>query len=359
MAEASIKNVSFPRYAEYNCAFKYIVEQALECRYVMPPALTRRTMELGAKYSPDFVCTPFKTMLGSMIESLESGADTLLMTHGLCRLGYYGELLEQILRDLGYQFDFINLSDYDMGKKKEYLRIVRRFNPRLHPARFLTQFMEGVKMVEYVDEITALYYQNCGFDATKGQYKAAYQDFLTAMYTARSRPDVEAGYRAARQAMGAVPLNKPQRPLRVGIVGEFYTAMDAFSNLELEQKLADMGVEVHRWMNVTNQFVHYGGGQKNLRVKIKDLCQYDMGPTSTANIWYARECAERGFDGLVHVKSAGCTPEIDVMPVLQTIGADYKIPVLYLTYDAQTSDVGLMTRLEAFYDMIDMRKKVL
>ena len=71
------------------------------------------------------------------------------------------------------------------------------------------------------------------------------------------------------------------------------------------------------------------------------------------------EYARRGFDGLIHVKSAGCTPEIDVMPVLQNISADYKIPVLYLTYDAQTSDVGLMTRLEAFYDMIDMRKKVL
>ena len=143
-----------------------------------------------------------------------------------------------------------------------------------------------------------------------------------------------------------------------GIVGEFYTAMDAFSNLELEQRLADMRVEIHRWMNVTNQFLRYGGGQKNLRVKIRDLCQYDMGPTSTANIWYARECAERGFDGLIHIKSAACTPEIDVMPVLQNISADYQIPVLYLTYDAQTSDVGLMTRLEAFYDMIDMRKKV-
>ncbi len=364
MADTPRRNVSFPRYAEYNCAFKYIVEQALGCRYIMPPALTKRTMELGTKYSPDFVCTPFKTMLGSMIESLEAGADTLLMTHGLCRLGYYGELLEHILRDLGYEFDFINLSDYDMSKKKEYIRIVRRFNPKVNPTRFLTQFLEGVRMAEYVDEITGEYYKNCGFDATKGQSKQAYQDFLTAMYTAQSRNDVEAGYRAAKRALQTVPLNKPKKLLRVGIVGEFYTAMDAFSNLELEQKLADMGVEVHRWMNVTNQFLHYGSnrfgdGQKNLRVKIKDLCQYDMGPTSTANIWYARECAERGYDGIVHIKSAGCTPEIDVMPVLQNISADYKIPVLYLTYDAQTSDVGLMTRLEAFYDMIDMRKKVL
>ena len=154
MAEAKTRSISFPRYAEYNCAFKYIVEQALGCKYVMPPPLTKRTMDLGTKHSPDFVCTPFKTMLGSMIESLEAGADTLLMTHGLCRLGYYGELLEQILRDLGYQFDFINLSEYDMSKKKEYIRIVRRINPKVNPARFLAQFMEGLRMVEYLDEIT-------------------------------------------------------------------------------------------------------------------------------------------------------------------------------------------------------------
>ena len=35
-----------------------------------------------------------------MIDALEAGADTLVMTMGLCRLGYYGELQEQIIRDL-------------------------------------------------------------------------------------------------------------------------------------------------------------------------------------------------------------------------------------------------------------------
>lgn len=55
-------------------------------------------------------------------------------------------------------------------------------------------------------------------------------------------------------------------------------------------------------------------------------------------------------------KSAGCTPEIDVMPVLQRLSRDYHIPVLFLTFDTQTSDAGLDTCLEAFYDMIAMRK---
>ena len=358
MEAMSVRKVAFPRYAEYNCAFRYIFEEAMDVRCIQPPAITRRTMELGAKHSPEFVCTPFKITLGSMIEALEAGADTLLMVHGLCRLGYYGELQEQILHDLGYRFDFINLSEYDMGKKKEYIKIVKRINPKVHLAKFAAKFMEGIRMVEYLDEVTAEYYRSCGFDATGGQYKAAYRRFLTALYTARTRADIEDAYRAVRQSFQTIPINKPLRPLRVGIVGEFYTVMDAFSNLELEDKLSGMGVELYRWMNVTHQFFQYGA-QKNMGVKIRDLCTYEMGPTATANIWYAKECAERGFDGLIHVKSAGCTPEIDVMPVLQTISGTYKVPVLYLTYDFQTSDVGLMTRLEAFYDMIEMRKKVL
>ena len=35
----------------------------------------------------------------------------------------------------------------------------------------------------------------------------------------------------------------------------------------------------------------------------------------------------------------------------------YRAPILFLTYDSQTSDTGLDTRLEAFYDMLAMRKE--
>ena len=55
-----VRKISFPRYAEYNCAFKYIIEQAVGAKYIMPPPITRRTMELGTRYSPDFVCTPLR-----------------------------------------------------------------------------------------------------------------------------------------------------------------------------------------------------------------------------------------------------------------------------------------------------------
>ena len=46
----------------------------------------------------------------------------------------------------------------------------------------------------------------------------------------------------------------------------------------------------------------------------------------------------------------------DAIPALQNISADYHIPILYLSYDTQTSDTGIETRLEAFYDMLSMKR---
>ena len=349
------RKIALPRYAEYNCAMKYVVEQGFESKCILPPPLTRRTEELGAKNSPDFVCTPFKTTLGSMIEALEAGADTILMVYGICRLNYYGELQEQILRDLGYDFEFINLSEYNTGKKKDLLRAAKAINPKVNAVRLTRSFAEAVIMVEHLDDITAQYYQNCGFDPSH-RFSRIYKQFLSDMYAAASLSDIERAYHSACRAFGGIELKKPEHPLRVGIIGEFYTSMDAFSNLEVEQKLADMGVEVHRWMNVSNSMLRPGG--KNHQITVRDRSEYSMGANSTTDIWQAQTFAEKGFDGLIHIKSANCTPEVDIMPVLANLSQDFKIPVLYLTYDSQSSDVGLMTRLEAFYDMIEMRRKV-
>ena len=351
------RKVAFPRYAEYNSALKYLLENGLQVGCVLPPPLSDRTLELGAKHSPDFVCTPFKILLGSMIESLECGANTLLMAYGICKLGYYGELQEQILRDLGYEFDFINLETFNTGKKRAFINMAKAVNPRVNMAKCTAVFFEALHMGEHLDEITAEYYRNCGFAEDRRAYQNIYKNFINEMYHAGNALHIEHAYRETKKAMLEQKINKPANPLRVGITGDFYTAMDAFSNGNVEQRLADMGVEVHRWMNVTNRMLHYPG-EKNMNIKIKDYCRYEMGPNSTANIWAAKKYAEEGFDGVLHVKAAACTPEIDIMPVLQNISKDYKMPILYLTYDSQTSDVGLVTRLEAFYDMIAMRKKV-
>ena len=84
----------YPQLGNYDIPIQYFVNNGLHLEYLAPPAMTKRTIELGAKYSPDFVCAPFKCMMGCYIEALEQGANVLIQTGGTCRLGYYGELHE-------------------------------------------------------------------------------------------------------------------------------------------------------------------------------------------------------------------------------------------------------------------------
>ena len=351
------KKVVFPRMAHYNAAFKYFVEQGLGATYIMQPEMTRRTLELGTRYSPDYVYAPFKHTLGSLIEGLECGANVILAPGGPCRLSYYGELEKQILQDLGYEFEMIDIAEMRYAKVKDYPKLMRKLNPKLSMPKMLAAGAETIRMMQHIEEIEALYHQNLGFEVEEGSYKKAFTRFLHAMEQAQHGSDIRKAYSEAKDTMTHLPVKKPDHPLRVGIIGEFYTVMDAFSNLDLEEKLAKMGTEVYRWMTVTHRTVGYN--ENNLLASLGDYSKYVMGPTTVGTLHATLDYAQRGFDGIIHVKSFGCTPEIDAIPAVRTIASDYKVPVLFLSYDSQTSDTGLNTRLEAFYDMISMRKETL
>ena len=351
------KKIAFPRFNHYNYAVKYIVEQGLDAKYVLLPPATKETAELGSKYSPDYACAPFKHTLGSLIEAVEAGADVVVETGGLCRLDYYGVLQEEILRELGYKCEFINLAGYMGGKKGDWLKLARHLSPKLKVSKLTSGVYDGVKMAEYMDEIEALYYQNAGFEAVKGSFKKVYRQFYLQMQTAENRQEIREAYQKAKQKMSELELKIPEHPVRIGIVGEYFTAMDPGSNQFLQDKLVRLGASVYRFLNVTN--CHFRAKEPTLRPRIKEYAKFNMGPTTTWTLNAALDYAKKGFDGIIHVKSFGCTPELDAVPVLQNISRDYHIPTLYLSYDTQESDTGLDTRLEAFYDMLERKKKVL
>lgn len=343
------------RYAYYAPAFKYFVEQVLDCEYLELPKSTRRTAELGILASSDDVCAPFKHMMGDWIEALEMGADILVQSGGPCRLGYYGEMQEKILRDMGYDFTMLNFShgieQGYFGWGKEVIKVV---NPDIDIPHGIKQLLATGHMMTLLDKARDIYMANGGFEVKDGEAKQVWEKLLDNLTRCTTKKEIDEVFAQFKDDMRTLPLDKPAEPLRIGIVGEMFTAIDENSNLGLDEKLMDMGVEVHRRLNFSNRYTHYN--EENLRRGIADYVTYDMGPTSTLTLAAAKSYMDAGFDGIVHAKCAGCTPEIDCIPVLQRMSEDNHVPVLYLTYDTETSDTGLMTRLEAFYDMLAMKR---
>ncbi len=349
------KKVAFPRYGYYDTVFKFFVEYVLDADFVMLPQPTRKTTEVGSAASNDFVCAPFKHILGDYIEALELGADVLVQFAGPCRLGYYGELQESILRDTGYEFEMLNFATVTGKPLQEYISLCKKkVNPNLSITQGVANMLAAFKMIESLDAYNDRFLALAGHEVKRGSFELARKAYFEEMRTASCRRDIDEAHRRGMVALEALPVNIPADPVRVGLVGEYFTAVDAHSNLYLERKFLDMGVELYRMMNLTNRNLRYN--EPNLRRSISEYVTFDMGPTSSMTIAAAKNYAKEGFDGIVHLKSSGCTPEIDCMPVLQRISRDYRIPILFLSYDSQTSDTGLDTRIEAFFDMIAMRK---
>lgn len=121
--------VSFPHMGNYYVPVKYLFKHIFSSEIMVPTPITNKTIELGSKYSPDFVCTPFKYTLGNFIESLEKGANVLIQAGGGCRYGYYSELQEQILKDLGYDFIFVNLISAGNRNLKTIVNEIKKFEP--------------------------------------------------------------------------------------------------------------------------------------------------------------------------------------------------------------------------------------
>ena len=112
------KIISFPNLANYDVPVKFLFEKLTDYEVRKSPPMTRKTLELGSKYSPDYVCMPFKYTLGNYIESLDNGANILIQAGGGCRFGYYFELQKKILEDLGYKFKYITGHNYGAWSRK-------------------------------------------------------------------------------------------------------------------------------------------------------------------------------------------------------------------------------------------------
>ncbi len=369
----------YPQLGNYDIPIGYFVKKGLNQTYVYPPKMTKKTIERGAKMSPDFVCAPFKSMMGCYLDALDAGANVMIGTGGTCRLGYYGELHEQLLNDLGYDFEMFNITTARYKNIFGLYKGMRHFAPDTNIFRMLLSLPATAKMIIDIDKVEDYLRKNIGFEEHKGDFEKEYKLYLASLKKANSYKDIKIAFKHTMENFKKIPLNKPKNPLRIGVVGEYFTILDPFSNHEVEMSLAKMGAEIHRWMNLSNSLLL--APEKSLFKKISQYLHYDIkkfpssiwhkyhlkscveyavfdnGGSSIATIAKAKEYAERGFDGIVHVKSFGCTPETDAVPILHSISADYKVPILYLSYDTQTSDTGIETRLEAFYDMIAMRKE--
>ena len=352
------KVISFPHMGNYYIPIKYLIENTTNCKVLVPPPITKKTISIGSKHSPDYVCVPFKYNLGNFIEALDKGANIILQAGGGCRYGYYAELQEQILKDLNYEFEFINFIENNHVSIKKIYKFTKSINPKLSIFKFIYYAINTFLMIIIMDKLGKYPRENMGFEIEKGNHKKVEKSLLNTLSKDKQSPiKLLKTYLNYKKRYKKIKLNKPKDCPKIGIVGELYSIMEPFCSNNIEYKLANYGIEVHRFTTLTYLLMIKKFKLKFLLKKGKKYLKYHLGADATESVVLSLDLAQKKYDGIVHLKSFGCTPELNAMPILEKISNDYQIPIIYFSFDAQDNEVGIDTRIEAFYDMLLQKKE--
>lgn len=356
-----MSKVTFPRMGESWRTFKMLLED-LGNEVVIPPRPSKRTLDFGVRYSPEFACFPLKILMGTYLECIEMGADTIVTSGGVgpCRAGEYAMLHQKILHELGHNIKMI-VFEPPRHYPLNFIKNVWALNKaRVSIKGIVSHIKRAWRKLQALDRAEKLTHVIRPRELKTGTTSRVYREILEWIDQAHSTPQIIEAEKGALNALKNIPQDPRRMVLKVGIVGEIYVLLEPASNLEIEETLGNLGVEVERSMFLTGwtrdntwKVTTEGMTVKEAAAPYLPELVGGHGRDSIGNtILYAK----RGFDGMIQLAPFTCIPEIVARTILPKVSRDYDIPVLTFFLDEQTGKAGMTTRLEAFTDLMRRKK---
>jgi predicted nucleotide-binding protein (sugar kinase/HSP70/actin superfamily) len=357
--------LGFPRMGSSAIALKSLFT-GIGMPVELGPSLSNRTVSLGARHSPEFICTPYKYILGNMIEMVEAGANTLLYMDGaeLCRNSCYTQLLGDALHDMGHKVQLVSTGAFEKGGLFALPKFLAQFMDDFSWPLVLRQIYLAIQKLGVLDEIERRLQFIRPRQMTPGSADKVWEEAEQRIEEAQGLAQLQAAKRDMLAKMNAVPLDPNKQPVRIATTGEYYALLEPFYNQNVERVLGELGAEVHRtimlgdWVKTSMFLEAMGLYHSEVEAAAKPYLRWNIGGEGLLTVGQAVQHAKKGFDGMVELLPFTCLPEITALNILPKISRELNFPVISFILDEQTGQAGMRTRLEAFVDLLNRRREI-
>ncbi|MBW2019547.1 MAG: hypothetical protein JRI58_07055 [Deltaproteobacteria bacterium] len=384
-------------------AFSTVVQAALEAIGLEASVLPKpddETEYLGRQVTSSRECHPFIVTCGEFVKlTRQPGFDpdrtAILMQNydGACRFSQYSIGHADLFRRMGLS-QVLVVAPLTSTRLDEF--------SGLFGLRFTKLLWQGWMAAEVLERLrlhVRPYEKNPG--ETDRVYETGIRDIARAVAQPNGRrrwghsPVFEA-LRRGLKALQAVPVDQSQERPTIGIVGEFYTVLNAWANHNLIRTLERLGAEVKlHGMTVTNCYMlfseHYYAGNRFQEKKLisalyymmrnqwvkfwvnrmegcldealrpfgmlsvptilrecEPFIHYNIDPILATLTTRVRRFADSGICGICNLFVLNCMLGNITVPIFKNALRAYKyLPVLNAIYDGQ-KETNILTRLEAF-----------
>ena len=292
------------------------------------------------------------------------GAEVAITSGGMgpCRAGYYGIMHQRILNELGYDFH-LHIFEPPQVNYLDFIKKLKAVKPRGMSWRTYIQLIKkGYGKLEAIDEMEYLMYRIMPFEINRGDTAKAFYKVLEILDEAQTTEEIEDARWECRKIIAKVPQDRSRVPLKIGIIGEIYVVLEPAVNFYIQRTLGEMGVYTDRSIWLTsytqkNVLVEGKVGEKDIHDMAHPYLNELIGGHGLNSIGEIVIYAEDGYDGVIQLAPFSCIPEIMAKGIVPRVSREEGIPVMTIFIDEQTAAAGVITRLEAFLDLLKRKRE--
>lgn len=294
----------------------------LGCELVVSDKTSEMLINRGIKNSVSEICVPIKVYIGHVFNLLDKGVDYIYVPRFI-----------SIKKNITFCPKFLGLPDM---------------------IRNSLQGVEGKILSNYIearsDDISN-YKNYLGFMDKLGVSRS------TLKKAAKKARKVWLNFREkSRQGLfidqilnDRIITGASNNEITIGVVGYVYNVYDQFISMDFIDRLREMKVNVLTFEMLETK-------------KIEE----QVGKFAKKMFWeFTNKLLGAGYhfihspqvDGIIHITAFGCGPDSILGPFLDTEAEAFNKPLMRLRIDEQTGESHLITRIEAFTDMIRAKKE--
>jgi len=266
-----------------------------------------------------------------------------------------------MLHDLGYDAHFVTI-DVSHHKFVSILQLIKNMANNAPWHEIIPAFFFGMGKLFALDKIEKVVQKMRALELEKGVANQIYREAVKAIDDVSKGKEVKKITKEYIDKLNRMPKDPEVDPLKVAIVGEIYVVIEPFANMDVEVELGKLGVGVERTMTLSrwvkySLFLNYLGINEWRKVHklAKPYLDRDVGGDGWESVGEKVLYSRKEYDGLIHLAPFTCMPEIVAQNIMTSTKED--IPTLAITCDEQMAKQGMLTRLEAFVDLLSFRRK--
>ena len=352
------------------------------------PRPDERSDELGRRYASSKECHPYQLLTGDMVRMTElEGFDPdhsaffTLNFDGSCRMSQYPLSFKLVLKRLG-------LSNIPIVAPSQSIRLDE--STRLLGLNFARAVWKGWLAT---DVLLAKLLHIRPYEINEGEAERVYEWGIEQICSGLVAGNFSETFTRSIEVMDGIPTRKENRPI-IGIVGEFYTCMNSWSNNDIIKEFEAQGVEVRLGPTTTDYMVYFDQvypdinlsrgkyttalyyyvrrfwdnhwqqriesmlGEELADCKIPSVEQRiemaspyicpDIDPVVTINVAKAEGYAVQGCSGIANLIVLNCVFGSLATAIYKKVQREQNgIPVLTMIYDG-LKQTNAKTRIEAF-----------